>query len=354
MRYASALASTCTSLAAMMLCTACSDAGDTLRNSVSPRSGLTAVSKLAWKESLEVTQPLIRHGRSTYAVRRSSVSEVAADKKLVKTHELDPAPTTQLTVVSKSAYYGAGNTLIATKFPLPTPRWTAELDQEIIAAVTVVSDLVIVPAGALVALDESTGEQRWRFEHSARFEGAVAARDGVVYAAASDGAVVAINVDTGQPDWQTETRSDLQGATPSIADDMLFVAGREGTVWGIFASTGRERWRVATGAEVATNVAAHAGRAWVATSSGEAFAFNTRTGQEVWRMDGLSPLTTTPVWAAGMVYVGGEDGKFLVLGAEDGALKWSHLLDGPPLAPPLVDDGRVWFTDDSGHLYVVE
>lgn len=342
----------------VMLAAACSDPGDTLRNSVSSRSGLTSVAKVAWKESLDATQPPVRAGRSTYVVRRSGVSAIAPDGKIASTHDFEQPFGTPLTVVSSLVYYGSKQTVVAAEFPEATTVWSTDVGAEVVGALTAVSDLVLVPAGALVALDRETGAQRWRFEANGSFEGAAATRGDLAFAADSDGVVHAINLATGQAHWSFATTSDLTGATPSLAavqgGDMLFVAGREGTVWGIFADTGRERWRLAAKQEVTSDVAAKGDFAWVATQAGDAFAINARTGQEVWRMDGLSAQVTTPVWAAEMVYLGGDDGKFVVLGAQDGALKWSHQLDAPPVGPPLIDDRRVWFADDRGHLYVVE
>jgi len=46
--------------------------------------------------------------------------------------------------------------------------------------------------------------------------------------------------------------------------------------------------------------------------------------------------------------------KFVALNADDGALRWSFQLDTEPLGKPFIDDGRVWFIDRDGRVYLVE
>lgn len=324
------------------------------RASVSDGKGLQKVDKLAWKSPVDAAFPVLSVGRTRYAVRKSSFSELDADGKEVSTQKVADPITSPMTVVSGRAYYGSGKSVVAIEFPEGTPIWSSKTDLPVETSVAVSGSLIIAAAGELLALDDETGAQKWSYAGEGKFTGAPAIKGRSAFVASSKGFVYDIDVDTGQPRWSLETTSVFEGVPVSVADDMLVVPGRAGIVWGIFAASGRERWRFPTRGVIGVGAAIHAGRAWIGTEAGDVSSLDIKTGQEVWRMTDLPAVVSAPEWAGGLIYVGCDDGKLVALDAADGAHKWSFQLESEPLGPPLIGDGEMWLADTGGRVYHVK
>ncbi|HEX5991317.1 MAG TPA: PQQ-binding-like beta-propeller repeat protein [Thermomicrobiales bacterium] len=101
-------------------------------------------------------------------------------------------------------------------------------------------------SGALFALDQRTGRERWRFLTSARF-GPVSVGRNAVYVP-SDRGLFAIDRATGRKRWQARF-SPAVGDTVTVAGEMIVFAGSDITTGrsGVFAldpASGALRWRI--------------------------------------------------------------------------------------------------------------
>jgi outer membrane protein assembly factor BamB len=101
-------------------------------------------------------------------------------------------------------------------------------------------------SGALFALDQRTGRERWRFLTQARF-GPVSVGRNAVYVP-SDRGLFAIDRATGRKRWQARF-SPVAGDTATVAGDIIIFAGSEITsgrsgVFALDAASGALRWRV--------------------------------------------------------------------------------------------------------------
>jgi len=101
-------------------------------------------------------------------------------------------------------------------------------------------------SGAVFALDQRTGRERWRFLAPARF-GPVAVGPDIVYVP-SDRGLYAIDRATGRKRWQARFSPDA-GEPATLAADTIVFAGSEITsgqtgVFALDASSGALRWRV--------------------------------------------------------------------------------------------------------------
>ena len=101
-------------------------------------------------------------------------------------------------------------------------------------------------SGALFALDQRTGRERWRFLTPARF-GPVSVGRTAVYVP-SDRGLFAIDRATGRKRWQARF-SPVAGDTATVAGELIVFAGSEITsgrsgVFALDAASGALRWRV--------------------------------------------------------------------------------------------------------------
>jgi eukaryotic-like serine/threonine-protein kinase len=232
-------------------------------------------------------------------------------------------------------------------------------------------------SGALFALDQRTGRERWRFLTSARF-GPVSVGRNAVYVP-SDRGLFAIDRATGRKRWQARF-SPVAGDTATIAGDIIIFAGSEITSGrsGVFAldgASGALRWRVdlprAPGAR--TGSAAANGlmfvSSWDAPQDDSARgtptlrAYDLANGEERWvfhasggadaQLDVGTGSVTSPVVAGNTVLfgvavrapapgsAGNADGLYAVDTAT-GQVRWHASAATPIRSAPAVLDGIVY------------
>jgi outer membrane protein assembly factor BamB len=138
------------------------------------------------------------------------------------------------------------------------PRWITAVGGQLGAGSPIVADGLVVVAtadladdqdSAVVALDLASGARRWRFRPGAAVRNAVAAADGVVVAAASDGVVYGLALASGDVSWRVDLGAGvlpehraIWGA-PLVAGGVAFV-GNQRRFAALDLRTGAIRWQV--------------------------------------------------------------------------------------------------------------
>jgi eukaryotic-like serine/threonine-protein kinase len=234
-------------------------------------------------------------------------------------------------------------------------------------------------AGALFALDQRTGRERWRFLAPARF-GPVSVGRNAVYAP-SDRGLFAVDRATGGKRWQARF-SPATGDTATVAGEMIVFAGSDITtgrsgVFALDAASGALRWRI----DAPRPPGARAGCAvanglmfvslWDAPQDDPANgkptlrAYDLVTGEERWvfQVNGDTDAgqgvgvgsVTSPVVAGDTVLfgvairapapgaAGNTDGLYAVDTAT-GQLRWHASATTPIRSTPAVLDGTVYAT----------
>jgi outer membrane protein assembly factor BamB len=94
-----------------------------------------------------------------------------------------------------------------------------------------------------VALDASTGRERWRFASESASLSAAAVVDGSVYVGLGDnaGSLVALDAGSGEVRWRFPTARGVEGA-PVVAAGVVYALDAE-TLYALDASDGHELWR---------------------------------------------------------------------------------------------------------------
>jgi outer membrane protein assembly factor BamB len=229
-------------------------------------------------------------------------------------------------------------------------------------------------SGAVFALDQRTGRERWRFLASARF-GAVAVRRNAVFVP-SDHGLFSIDRANGSKRWQARF-SPRMGEMPVVAGDVVVFAGEEITsgrtgVFALDAATGALRWRLDLNAATGTRAGAAVAKdtvyvTWWEPAPGQTAegtptlrSLDLDSGEERWKFRatnvdrageavGLGSVTT-PVIAGESVLFGvsvraptpggasGADGLYCV-SALSGELRWQGPASAPiRSAPAVIDD----------------
>lgn len=253
-----------------------------------------------------------------------------------------------------------------------------------------VSDsLVVTGAGpyTLLAVEASTGTERWRYEAETDLSGIpAAARDyaetiygmffssptiagDAVYVSAwsatGDGTVgenpangfYAFDLATGLVRWHVRV---AHGAisSPAVVDDVVYIIDRLATVYALDAGTGQQLWSVTASGIATSSPSVADGMVVVAirgepkTLDGSALAFHARNGMVAWRHAVMQP--SSPALSSGVVYVASQDGTLTALNLVDGSRRWSFQAAGALAAPTVVPGGAVYVGAADGSIHAVD
>ncbi|MEM8902195.1 MAG: PQQ-binding-like beta-propeller repeat protein [Actinomycetota bacterium] len=140
----------------------------------------------------------------------------------------------------------------------PAPGWSAEVTptEDPGVAVTATSSYLTVrddSTAGVQALDDSTGEPRWRLgsdDLRGAFVGVLGEQDGTVFLAGTDEdrstRIHAVDASSGRIAWSTDVVDgwrDLVGGTAAVMDDLVVIRSRD-TTFALDATSGEERWRI--------------------------------------------------------------------------------------------------------------
>lgn len=234
-------------------------------------------------------------------------------------------------------------------------RWTAELGSPVSGAVALDGDRAYVTTlgtqrtpGLVVALDTSTGDERWRTDGDAVGSNVVSPAvlaDGRLLILESS-AVVALDPE-GRLDWRTEVVNPRRtpfvaigvgSPAPVSADGQVFAVDQTGRVYALEAETGARLWDFALNDSSPVSPPLLTDRhVLVPTDSGTLYAVDRRSGHLVWRTRPVEPLLRG-LADGGDVLVGvsglGDAGVAAFEADPDG-----HLIDEP--SPTTFDLGRL-------------
>lgn len=258
-----------------------------------------------------------------------------------------------------------------------TVRWRFVAGRDGISTPVVVGDSLFVTnwsdpigatadQGAIIAIDATTGAERWQFPTEHPTGAAPAVAGGIVYAGDAGGVVYALDAETGEEHW----RRDLQTgwtSEPVVVGDLVIIAttsyqspihvavqentvvvgsGLVGqpadgfTLYALDRRSGEERW--------------HAGddRA----GQPELVAFDMESGAARWQF-AMPSLESGPAITGRSVYAGSTlDGTIYALDLISGEVLWRTPIDTdlPLNSSPAVSGGRVYVVAASGMVICLD
>ncbi|WP_137285095.1 outer membrane protein assembly factor BamB family protein [Halorussus salinisoli] len=244
---------------------------------------------------------------------------------------------------------------------------------------------------AVLALDDATGDERWRYDdfgEKDNVDSSIAVADGRVYFG-GESAVYALDADSGSVAWSREI-STHPDSSPAVVDGTVYYGapfdGGEGgdpaRLWALDAATGETSWTAGIeDANLRTSPAVADGTVYVAASSmrvcagvggtgtedgesncsgqnrGQLYAVDAASGDRQWTAEFRTDARSSPAVAGGAVYVGNDDGISAV--TTDGESLWRISFEGDREDGPYVDsspavaDGRVFVGASDGHLRAI-
>lgn len=220
------------------------------------------------------------------------------------------------------------------------------------------------PAAYLLALDKSTGAQRWKVDRDRglrSYSTPLVVRSGgrdELIVNSSEG-LDAYDPATGTPLWFFKEPNRFPVPSPSHGDGLIFTSrgyrsgpylalqpGGRGDI-----STTHVRWHVPTGAPYVSSVVYYDGLVYMVSEAGIATCVDGKTGEPLWRLRVGGLFSASPVAADGKVYLTSEGGEVIVLRTgRQGEILARNDLQERCLASPAISAGRIYIRTDR-HLY---
>ncbi|RAG87077.1 serine/threonine protein kinase [Streptacidiphilus pinicola] len=217
-------------------------------------------------------------------------------------------------VIGDSVYYYGGGCLRSVELTTGQLQWALPLGEEVPSRPVLHRGVLFLCSGPRVlAVDEETGAERWRF----------------------DAPVVLFT-------------------SPAVSEQGVFVADYLGTVFALDPASGAVRWHARTGGRQGAEPAVVADDAVLVGSADTVFAFDARSGAERWRYTARAELAGIPAAADGLVHLGSRDHSLHTLDLATGRLRWKLDTGGEITGSPITADGRVFACSKDHCVYALD
>jgi outer membrane protein assembly factor BamB len=230
------------------------------------------------------------------------------------------------TVADGVVYFGAGNDgVYAVDAETGKQKWQFAADLHIDASPCVSNGRVIVGSGPsktfkalrVVSLDAKTGAVVWRADTDLPAWGSLRAAGGRVFVGLGNGrltegakppekpagAVLCLDEKTGDVVWRFDAQ-DAVFQQPTVDGDRVHFGSRDGNLYAVRADTGELVYRVPMGGPVIAPPAVADGKVYAVTVGGRLRCLDAADGRELWAWDlkertGREPVVLAAVRAAG-------------------------------------------------------
>jgi outer membrane protein assembly factor BamB len=227
--------------------------------------------------------------------------------------------------------------------------------------------------GVTVALDATSGAEKWRHDLEIPLRGAPSVADGKVFVVTQDNQLVALSIDAGKQLWDAvaivENAGLLGAAAPAVSGDTMVIGYSSGELNAIKTDTGQVTWQdnlarssrltaLASLTDIDASPVIDRGRVFAIGHGGRMVAIDLATGERVWErsIGGVS----TP-WVAGdFLYAVTTDSEVVALTRRDGRIRWVTQLQRyedvsgrkgrVAWQGPLLASDRLLLTSSNGHV----
>ena len=222
--------------------------------------------------------------------------------------------------------------------------------------------------GAVVALDQGNGAQKWRFDlptTAAHLIGPPVVVGNAVYIGAADYYVYSLNANTGATNWQFRTGNKVWAGITVDDSGTAYIASLDHKLYAVDTANGTEKWRFETGGAIATAPLYKDGKVYFGSADGYLYALDVkaRAGNQAfptsseWKFTSGSWFWATPAISGNTLYASAVDGGVYALSLATGAEQWHAVVstrDAGVSATPLVTRDLVAVAGQDGRVYALD
>lgn len=164
----------------------------------------------------------------------------------------------------------------------------------------------------------------------------------------------AIDVKTGAYLWSFKAQHPIW-ATPLVISDTVYFVSLDHNIYARDRQTGAERWTRSLGASIGGTPVLKDGVLYVGTFANELHAINAANGESLWE----KPFVTSgwiwggPVYQAGRLYFTDLSGTVYVVDAQTSTPVWQTVPGGRVRISPLVVDETLLVSDKDGQVFAL-
>lgn len=213
--------------------------------------------------------------------------------------------------------------------------------------------------GTLYKLSKENGIPTWKFDTGGQewqrklpndetpgydsMASAAVISNGIVYVGSADGHIVAIDDHSGDEKWRFKTEGPIH-SIPAVAEEMVFFGSYDHHFYALDAETGTLKWKFDTGQMIVSSPVYGNGKIMIGSRVADLFALNASTGEKVWSYYHWgSWVESSGSIYDGLLYIGSSDDQLLKsFDTETGELLWSANLGGSSWTTPVVTENTVY------------
>lgn len=228
----------------------------------------------------------------------------------------------------------------------------------------------VADSGFLFKVDRDTGKEAWRHDlgdaavprvlpHPQVFDWdwqspRPVQADGTIFVGSGNGGFVAVDEATGQRRWRFDTRGRIRTGA-AIAGEHVVFGGSDQFVYALRRDTGQEAWRLDTGAPVDATPVVDGGKVLVGNRGVGLLSIDLATGKPDWRSYFWgSWVESTPTVVDGVIYIGSSDlRRVSAIDPVDGRVLWRSDVYGWTWGTPLVTARHLYVGAAGGAPYFV-
>jgi len=209
--------------------------------------------------------------------------------------------------------------------------------------------------GRFLCVNIHTGEIAWEFtlpDNQSRkgIRSSAAAAESTIVFGADDGAVYALDQRTGAQRWRVLIGASVY-ATPALAGDIAVTVSTGGTVHAISLGTGEQRWMFDAASPVTAPAVVADGYAVVFTAGGHACCLDLQGGVPRWTTALGGPVTGGAVVAGKNLFVGTLRRELIAIALATGDVVWRTGLTGRCKSALAAASGRILVATDDQSLH---
>jgi eukaryotic-like serine/threonine-protein kinase len=240
-------------------------------------------------------------------------------------------------------------------------NWTFETNGPIFSRPLVNGDFIFILSddGNLYKLRKNNGEVIWTFDTGASewnrslpdddepgydtLSSAPVISGEQVFIGSPDGHIYSIDESTGEENWRFQTDAPVL-SSPAVENGILYIGSNDHHLYAIETETGKLKWNYDTGQAVISSPAVQNGLVITGSRSADLFALDAETGEPVWTyFYWFSWVESSGVFHDDLFYIGSSDNQLVhAFNPADGQLIWSFDTEGSPWAAPAVTDETVF------------
>ncbi|NQU42003.1 PQQ-binding-like beta-propeller repeat protein [bacterium] len=307
----------------------------------------------------DVSWPIARHDNARTGVATTEMADPPYDVKWRFQAEKGGFAA-GVTVAQKTVFAGTDQgLLVALDLSTGEEKWRIQLDSGLAGAPAWHEDrlYVVDDFGRAVCLDASRPDTPlWVFEGpQAECHSAPACDGERVYFGTYDQNLYALDIRTGQAVWTYAVDGPIHGAA-ALKEGRIYAAGCDALLRALDTTSGTLLWSLDMGSYAAANPAIRNGALYVGHFGGEVLAVDLQKHESIWTYDPLTggePFYASCVVTENFVVTGGRDGKVHGLDRKSGRRRWLFPTGGDVDGSPVVAGDKVFVGSGDGTFYVL-